>query len=131
MKKRTVKKQQSAAKKQFNEAVRQMGGMDAILNNMAVMAAEIQKFGVDAAKVLDCAYQFEDGVNKLIPCGAQFDEIVAVHTMANMMSMDIHIKSTAVASRESSDRALLYVYLQYRTMCEQRGMLDDNGKLKE
>ena len=103
----------------------------AIEGGIVALAGKLEESGIDPVKVCDCAQTFDESIHNLIPDNASAVDIAMTHLIANMMSMDLNIGASEMSFGKHFNPALRFCYLHYRKMCEDRGLLDENGKLKE
>ena len=114
-----------------NKITFEYGELDAIDFDIIALGKELKKMGINTSKLLDSCESFEKRISYLIPRDTAPFGKVLFYSITHMIAMELHIKSTYNQVSEFGDSILRYCYDHYRGLCIRKGLIDENGNLKE
>ena len=114
-----------------NNAPIQQYELDCVDYDIIALSKELEKISIKSSKILDSCESFVKRISNQIPRDtAPFGQVL-VHSLANMIAMEVHIKATYLQSNDFGNSVLRFCYEHYRGLCIRKGLIDENGNLKE
>ena len=105
--------------------------LDCVDKDIIALSKELERIGVKASKILDCCESFTNSIANQIPRNtAPFDQVLVLY-LSHMIALELHIKTSYWQSDDMGNTVLRFCYEHYQGLCIQKGLIDENGNLKE
>ena len=117
--------------KDANKATIQEPKLDCVDKDIIALSKELERIGVIASKILDCCESFTNSIANQIPRNtAPFDQVLVLY-LSHMIALELHIKTSYLQSDDFGNGVLRFCYEHFQGLCKQKGLIDENGNLKE
>ena len=114
-----------------NKATIQEPKLDCVDKDIIALSKELEKLGVKASKILDSCEAFTNRITSQIPRDTAPLDQVLVFCLSHMIALELHIKTSYLRSDDFGNTVLRFCYEHYQGLCIQKGLIDENGNLKE
>ena len=105
--------------------------LDCVAKDIIALSKELERIGVKPSKIIDSCEAFTNRINKQIPGDtAPFDKVLVFY-LSHMIALELHIKTSYLRSDDFGNTVLRFCYEHYQGLCIQKGLIDENGNLKE
>ena len=105
--------------------------LDCVDKDIIALSKELEKLGVKASKILDSCEAFTNRVTKQIPRDtAPLDQVLILY-LSHIIALELHIKTSYLRSDDFGNTVLRFCYEHFQGLCIQKGLIDENGNLKE
>ena len=105
--------------------------LDCVDKDIIALSKELERIGVISSKILDCCEAFTNSITNQIPRNtAPFDQVLILY-LSHMIALELHIKTSYLRSDDFGNTMLQFCYEHYQGLCIQKGLIDENGNLKE
>lgn len=114
-----------------NKATFQELKLDCVDKDIIALSKELEKIGVKASKILDSCEAFTNRITRQIPRDtAPFGQELVFY-LSHMIALELHIKTSYLRSDDFGNTVLRFCYEHFQGLCKQKGLIDENGNLKE
>ena len=105
--------------------------LDCVDKDIIALSKELEKLGVKASKILDSCEAFTNRITKQIPRDTAPSDQVLVLYLSHIIALELHIKASYFQSDDFGNGVLRFCYEHFQGLCKQKGLIDENGNLKE
>lgn len=105
--------------------------LDCVDKDIIALSKELERIGVKPSKIIDSCEAFSILINKQIQGDtAPFDQVLVFY-LSHMIALELHIKASYLQSDDLGNKVLRFCYEHFQGLCIQKGLIDENGNLKE
>ena len=114
-----------------NKATIQGLKLDCVNKDIIALSKELEKLGVKASKILDSCEAFTNRITKQILSNTAPSDQVLVLYLSHIIALELHIRASYLQSDDFGNGVLRFCYEHFQGLCKQKGLIDENGNLKE
>lgn len=95
------------------------------------IACELKGLGLNDDKIIECTAYLHEYVQATVPSTAGVGTSRVIELLSYMFALNVFLGTLDMESEMLSQHCLRLIYERYRKLAEAKGLLDENGKLKE
>lgn len=97
----------------------------------AEIACELKGLGLKDDTIIECTAYLHEYVQAAVPSTAGEGTSRVIELLSYMFALNVFLGTLDMESEMLSQHCLRLIYERYRKLAEAKGLLDENGKLKE